>query len=332
MFGDSTRGSHAGDQVRGFGFLHDGSVQSVAVFLTASVFNLNATQESQLEQFSLAFPSDLAPIVGQQATLTAAGGAEVNARIDLLIQRAGTVFTSLMLGGAVRECDLIAKGTFGGEPRGWVREASGLFRDDTNATITAANLRALAGTEGPITFTCVPPGSGVRAGINRDRDLLLDGVDNCPAVPNDDQTDTDNDGTGDACEASLADTDGDGVFDDVDNCVDVPNAGQENFDGDAAGDACDYDDDNDNLLDEFETGTGIYNGPGDTGTDPLNPDTDGDGYSDGAEVSGGSDPNDPQSTPPPVPLLPGGPIPMIVVLLAATGVAMRRRRSRPTTV
>ena len=332
MFGDSTQSTHQGDQIRGFGFLHDGSVQTVKVFLTAGVFNLNNTQEQQLEQFALAFPSDLAPIVGQQATLTAAGGTEVNARIDLLIQRAGTAFTSFMLGGAVQECDLIAKGTVGGEPRGWVREVSGLFRDDTNATISAAALRALAATEGPITFTCVPPGSGVRAGINRDRDLLLDGVDNCPAVANDDQTDTDNDGTGDACEASLADTDGDGVLDGADNCVDVPNAGQQDFDGDGAGDACDIDDDNDGLQDVFETDTGIFNGPGDTGTDPLDADSDDDGYTDGVEVSAGSDPNDPQSTPPPVPLFPGGPIPMIVVLLAATGAAMRRRSSRSTTV
>jgi hypothetical protein len=42
--------------------------------------------------------------------------------------------------------------------------------------------------------------------------------------------------------------------------------------------------DGDGLADAVETGTGTYNGPMDTGTDPLNPDTDGDGLKDGDEV------------------------------------------------
>ncbi len=45
------------------------------------------------------------------------------------------------------------------------------------------------------------------------------------------------------------DTDGDGVDDATDNCVDVANADQTNTDGDAQGDACDADDDNDGVLD-----------------------------------------------------------------------------------
>ena len=43
----------------------------------------------------------------------------------------------------------------------------------------------------------------------------------------------------------------------------------------------DLDDDGDGALDLSETGTGIYNGAGDLGTDSLNPDTDGDGICDG---------------------------------------------------
>jgi YVTN family beta-propeller protein len=333
MFGDSTQSSSAGDQVRGFGFLHDGSVQSVRVFLTAGVFNLTATQEANLEAFSLAFPTDLAPIVGQQATLTAAGGAEVNARITLMVQRAGASFDSLMLGGTVTECDLIAKGTIGGVARGWVRESSGNFRDDTNAVISEAALRALPATEGPITFTCVPPGSGPRMGINRDRDLFLDGLDNCPAVPNDDQTDTDNDTIGDACETgAIIDTDLDGIADNVDNCPAIANPLQEDLDSDGVGNVCDPDIDGDGLLNTVETDTNIFNGPTDTGSDPLDADSDDDGFDDGEEVQAGSDPNDALSTPVTVPLLPGGAIPMVVVLLAATGAVMRRRSPKSTTV
>jgi glucose/arabinose dehydrogenase len=44
------------------------------------------------------------------------------------------------------------------------------------------------------------------------------------------------------------------------------------------------DDDGDGLSNYVETDTGVYLGPNDTGTDPLNPDTDSDGCSDGEEV------------------------------------------------
>ncbi len=45
------------------------------------------------------------------------------------------------------------------------------------------------------------------------------------------------------------------------------------------------DTDGDGIPDRFETGTGIYVSPNDTGTSPTNPDSDGDGLSDGAEVN-----------------------------------------------
>jgi hypothetical protein len=51
---------------------------------------------------------------------------------------------------------------------------------------------------------------------------------------------------------SVFDTDGDGVADGDDNCPAVAND-QTNTDGDAEGDACDPDDDNDGMPDAFET-------------------------------------------------------------------------------
>ena len=248
MFGHSaaidsdTSGNRTWDQIRGFGYLHDGSIDTVETFVSSSLFSLNDAQDLDMAAFAMAFPTDLAPIVGQQVTLTATNRAAVDARIDLLVGRAATNFVSLMLGGTeedpVKECDLIAKGTVGGEDRGWLRQPDGQFLSDINTTISDTALRDLAATEGPVTYTCAPPGSGERMGINRDEDNVLDGQDNCPAVKNDSQDDTDGDGIGDACDLIDNDGDDDGVADALDNCPIVPNPDQLDSDNNGRGDAC----------------------------------------------------------------------------------------------
>jgi cytochrome c peroxidase len=169
-----------GDQVRGFGFLHDGSIDTVFHFLRATVFSFPGgdTQRRQVEDFVMAFDTDLAPIVGQQTTLTGANGATVGPRIGLLIQRASTAFTLKGMPGA-RECDLVVKGDVQGEARGWVFGLApvGFTSDRASEPLLGDNaLRALAGQpgNGPLTYTCVPPGSGQRVGVDRDEDGFRD--------------------------------------------------------------------------------------------------------------------------------------------------------------
>ncbi len=175
-----------GDQVRGFGFLHDGSVDTLFRFHQATVFNQSSPLNTggivpgpsgdvtrrNLEAFMLAFPSNMMPIVGQQITRTSANGATVDPRIDLLVARADA-----------GDCDLVAKAQIGGEERGWLYVGGGAFETSrsSEAFVLDSALRGLATAPGQeVTFTCVPPGSGIRIALDRDDDGFGDGdeVDN----------------------------------------------------------------------------------------------------------------------------------------------------------
>jgi hypothetical protein len=213
---------HQGDQVRGFGFFHDGSTDTLFTFFNATVFNNSGSVgfparaaglgvRRDVEQFMLAFDSDLAPAVGQQVTLTQGNAAVAGPRIDLLVARAGASFSSQILGPGAKECDLVVKGAIGGKPRGWVGDGAALPQfvpDDGGPAVALADLRALATVPGQaLTFTCGTPGSGRRAGIDRDRDGVPDGIgdacDDCTAVADAAQRDADADGYGNGCDPDL---------------------------------------------------------------------------------------------------------------------------------
>lgn len=169
---------HLGDQVRGYGFVHDGTADTLAHFFTVRVFqptlnsgfpliNPNAMRRD-VSDFMHVMDSDLAPIVGQQVTLSAANAAAAGARVSLLIQRARTAFVSKELGGAVSECDLVAQVVEAGVRRGYVYEvANSSFVAADGSRRTDAALRALGSTAGQeVTYTCTPPGSGKRIAYN----------------------------------------------------------------------------------------------------------------------------------------------------------------------
>jgi mono/diheme cytochrome c family protein len=179
-------GSFMGDQVRATGFLHDGSVSTMVKFLGAGVFSLNDNQQRQLEAFIMEFDSDLAPIVGQQVTLTDRSGSDAEARVELLMTRADTDYYVTQDGIPVKECDLVVKGVLSGEYRGWLYQGGDMFqadRRDEAAWSKNALLALAADPAQPLTFTCVPPGSGSRMGLDRDLDGILDGDDPTPSTP-----------------------------------------------------------------------------------------------------------------------------------------------------
>jgi len=198
--------AHKGDQIRGFGFLHDGSIDTIFRFHDAIVFNqcipvfgcINAggfpngaegdPLRRQVEAFMFVFDSDLAPIVGQQVTLSSTSGSDAGARISLLISQAEADY---FIGS--KSCDLVVKGYVAGEPRGWLYDpdTNGFESDRLAETLLSdAALRGLASVPGQeLTYTCVPPGSGERIGIDRDEDGVLDGDESgggggrCPPAP-----------------------------------------------------------------------------------------------------------------------------------------------------
>jgi hypothetical protein len=157
---------HQGDQIRGYGFLHDGSIDTLFRFLSATLFFIDDTERQNLEQFVLAFDTNFAPAVGQQVTRTRAGGVAVDLRIDLLLSRA-----------AAGECDLVVKGALAGEQRGWLRLPSGQFRSDraSEPLVGKGEIKRQSKVTGQErTYTCVPPGSGERIGVDRDEDGFYD--------------------------------------------------------------------------------------------------------------------------------------------------------------
>ncbi len=163
-------GSPVTAQIRGNGFLHDGGTDTLFRFFSGKVFAPNAkgtvgftggdAQRRDVEQFMLAFDTDLAPIVGQQVTLDAGNAAAAGPRIDLLIARARAPFASKILGPTATECDLVARGVVDGHAVTYTLGADGMFAPDGGgAALTDAALRALAAVDGQqITYTCLPPG------------------------------------------------------------------------------------------------------------------------------------------------------------------------------
>ncbi|NVB78045.1 MAG: hypothetical protein HOV81_06585 [Kofleriaceae bacterium] len=197
----------ATDQIRGFGFNHDGVLGTLEHFFTGQVFikattnitlpdgtvvppnpfgipfvDLNALLNTgnvvfvedggfalrkAIVAFKMAFDSNEAPVVGQQITLTRTNAATAGPRLDLLEQRA-----------AAGECDLVAKST------SILGANGGLLYNGTDWQPASAALPPISdqavrglvaiGLLPPTTFTCVPLGSGQRVAIDRDDDGFAD--------------------------------------------------------------------------------------------------------------------------------------------------------------
>lgn len=104
---------------------------------------------------------------------------------------------------------------------------------------------------------------------NNDGDAFNNSEDNCDDIPNDDQANFDGDIDGDVCDG---DVDGDGLANEDDGCAGT--MAPEAVDGSGCA-ASQRDDDGDGVLGGTEA---------ELASNPANPDTDGDGKTDGAEI------------------------------------------------
>ncbi len=164
------------DNNAGFGFFHDGSVDSLAKFLSANVFSVRSDQDlADLIAMNLAFsgsefPQPNAPL-GAPAPLSKDAHAGVGQQISVgasVPTRAAEMLAQARAG----RLDLIVRGD-----RGYVfdRSSDSFTPDDGSVAVSVSALQALAATSAQ-TWTAVPRGMGRRLGINRDGDNVLDGV------------------------------------------------------------------------------------------------------------------------------------------------------------
>jgi hypothetical protein len=168
----------------GFGFFHDGGVDTLVRFIQDAFVITNDQTTADLTAFLFSFTgSDLTPgsltdgnrspgvasldtpaAVGRQITIT--NSAHV-ALLDSMIALANSPTSRV---------DVVAKGFKDGLPRGWFYvRSTGNFQSDRQAEIyTPDALRSLAAVGSEQTYTVVPQGTGKRIGIDEDGDGYLD--------------------------------------------------------------------------------------------------------------------------------------------------------------
>ncbi|MCA1594373.1 MAG: carboxypeptidase regulatory-like domain-containing protein [Acidobacteria bacterium] len=169
-----TRDSTA-EQITGFGFIHDGSVDTLFNFMKLSVFKFNVDQatadswRTAMADMIMRLDTGTAPAVGLQVTVNADNKTSfsVNDRINLLTSQCGP--TS-------QNCDLIVRGIYGGSPRGFLHVGGGVFQPDSGseANVTRQQLLDAAVSGAELTFTGVPPGTGRRRALDTNGDGTLD--------------------------------------------------------------------------------------------------------------------------------------------------------------
>ncbi|MEZ4647346.1 MAG: T9SS type A sorting domain-containing protein [Candidatus Eisenbacteria bacterium] len=184
---------HATQNVRGYGYTHDGAMGSIDEFLDAPRFTFERPEDRKdVIAYLMQFDTGVHAAVGAQWTMDGTNEAEGIGRIEAIID------ASLL--GPV---GMVAKGRdANGDARGWTLE-SGFWTPDreNEETLSLGELLDVAAPGHELTFTAVYPGTERRLGIDRDLDGYLDrdelDMGSDPGDPNDPGVDPSPAGVGD---------------------------------------------------------------------------------------------------------------------------------------
>ncbi len=160
----------------GFGFLHDGSVDSLARFVSEPAFNVGSDQDvADLVALMLSFsgsdfPQDN-PALGNAPPVSQDTHAAVGAQVQLDGEAPSFRYTQMQQVAQDGEVDLIAQQA----GRSWQYDAqSQRFTQGSGSNLTASELNAEGSDLEPVTVTVVPTGLASRMAIDRDGDGISD--------------------------------------------------------------------------------------------------------------------------------------------------------------
>jgi YVTN family beta-propeller protein len=169
----------------GFGFLHDGSVDTLATFIAEPVFNPTSDQQlADLVALMLCFAGGDLPYGGQLLEPPATASKDTHAGVGTqttVVNGASpatgqfALIDQMIALANTNDVDVVVKGNQGGLARGFVYVGANSLQSDRLAettTVAALKLAASAGSE--LTWTLVPEGSGTRIGVDRDLDGFFD--------------------------------------------------------------------------------------------------------------------------------------------------------------
>ena len=191
----------------GFGYFHDGSVDSLERYVSEDMFEIESQQEvSDLVAFLLCFSGSDSTVTERRSwnstLVTRTTSRETHAGVG--VQRTTSIRTTkaacledclkLTTIASRREIELIAHGLEQGRPTGWFYQADAMAarfpdRADLQRFVPAKakgrqrSLQEFIDSEVPVTFTLVPRGSGRRLALDRDLDGLLDGDEGADLQP-----------------------------------------------------------------------------------------------------------------------------------------------------
>jgi YVTN family beta-propeller protein len=160
-----------GVSINGFGFIHNGQDTGLVSFFgdRFPVFAHKPKEQQAIEAFELCFDTGTAPAVGYSRTLNAANATGAPQQSD---------WTTLESRASKGDIDLIANGTIQGQIHGLLYlPATNNYETDTTGLgpFTRAQLQAFIVAEDTLTLMGVPPGSGLRMGIERRLNGVLNG-------------------------------------------------------------------------------------------------------------------------------------------------------------